>query len=110
MAMLEEQHGHEHRHAIAQCTLVWIPPLLLLQPAVVNPWFGGCNLLGSLFVPCGGRGEDAGSASLRWCFPDPKSCCAAGRGNLKLIAGTRGGFAIQCFKNSAPAVLGWAVF
>lgn len=29
--MLEEQHGHEPRHAIAQQTLVWIPPRLL-QP------------------------------------------------------------------------------
>lgn len=88
MAMLEAQRGHEPRHAVAQCMLVWVLPLLLQQPAVVSPRFGGCNLPGPLFVPCRGRGEDLSSESLRRCFPDPKSCCAAGSGNLKQIAGT----------------------
>lgn len=91
MAVLEEQHGHEHRHAIAHRTLVWVPPLLLQQPAVVSPGFGGCNLPGPLFIPCRSRGDDASSTSLWWCFPDPKSFRAAAEGTWNQLLGQEKG-------------------
>lgn len=47
---------------------------------------------------------------LRWCFPDPRSCCAAGRGDPKPITGTQGGFAVRCFNTPAAAVPGTGCF